>query len=95
LILSRTKDAFLQASRTASAFSLFSILAFLPSIFARAALNSGGFAARSRAETFQNSSTTKALISFSRSQMSRRATDWTRPALRPRPIFFQRSGLMR
>ena len=34
-------------------------------------------------------------ISRSRSQIRRRATDWTRPALRPGATFFQRSGLIR
>ncbi len=40
----------------------------------------------------QYSSGTNAPISRSRSTMSSTATDWTRPAERPRPTFFQRSG---
>ena len=42
---------------------------------------------------FQYSSETNALISFSRSAISRVATDWTRPADSPRETFFQSSGL--
>ena len=38
---------------------------------------------------FQYSSETNARISFSRSAISRTATDWTRPALRCRATFFQ------
>ena len=42
----------------------------------------------------QYSSLTNARISFSRSAIRRTATDWTRPALRFRATFFQRSGLI-
>ena len=47
------------------------------------------------ASRLQYSSGMKALISSSLSQIMRRATDCTRPALRPRFTFSQRIGLMR
>ncbi len=46
-------------------------------------------AGSSVASSVQYSTGTKASISFSRSQMIRRATVCTRPAERPRQIFFQ------
>ncbi len=46
-----------------------------------------------RAVIRQYSSETKARISFSRSAIRRVATDWTRPALRPRATFFHKRGL--
>ena len=49
---------------------------------------------RARASSVQYSSGTKALISRSRSTISRTATDCTRPAERPRRTFFQSSGLI-
>ncbi len=47
----------------------------------------------SDASIVQYSVGVNALISASRSQMSLTATDCTRPALSPRPTFFQRRGL--
>ena len=48
---------------------------------------------RWRASTLQYSVGTKARISFSRSTISRTATDWTRPAERPLRTLRQRKGL--
>ena len=50
--------------------------------------------ALSPASRLQYSSGIKAAISSSRSQIIRRATDWTRPALNPLFTFSQRIGLM-
>ena len=70
---------------------------FAPSNSARAALNRSDStdepAGLTVAAIFQYSSLTNARISRSRSAISRTATDWTRPALRFRMIFFQSSGL--
>ncbi len=58
------------------------------------ASNSGGCGPASRAKRFQYSSGTNFSISCSRSQTSFKATDWTRPALRPRRTLSHRSGLI-
>ena len=49
----------------------------------------------SSASRLQDSTGTKAWISASRSQTSRSATDWTRPALVPFWTLSQRKGLSR
>jgi len=67
-------------------------LAFSPLTSRRVAVKSGGFLPLSRACSDQYSVATKAWISRSRSVIRRTATDWTRPAERPRRIFSQRSG---
>jgi hypothetical protein len=59
------------------------------------ASNAGGFSGDlTVASTDQYSSGTNALISSSRSQTMRTATDWTRPADRPRWTLFHRIGLI-
>jgi hypothetical protein len=58
-------------------------------------LKAGGAWASRQAAMFQYSSGLKAWRSLSRSTMSRSATDWTRPADKPREIFFHKRGLMR
>src|SRR3972149_3856514 len=73
-----------RASRGRSAFSL--------RISLRVATKSGGFFPRSFAWRLQYSTGTNARISRSRSARSRTATDWTRPAERPRWTFRQRRG---
>ena len=55
--------------------------------------NSGGTAPASRAKRCQYSSATNRSISASRSHTSFSATDWTRPALRPRRTLSHNSGL--
>ncbi len=67
--------------------------AFLPSSAKkRAEKVVSGRAQLSQASSSQYSSFTKPLISRSRSTTMRVATDWTRPADRPRRIFFHSSG---
>ena len=66
--------------------------AFSPPTSLRVAVNSGGSFAASRACSDQYSTDTNAWISRSRSTISRTATDWTRPADRPRWTFSQSSG---
>ena len=64
-------------------------LSFSPSKEERRAVKAGGTVPSSFASTVQYSTGTNASISLSRSQMIRSATVWTRPAERPRQIFFQ------
>ncbi len=92
-ILSTLNSADSRWARTVAASSPFPISRLLPSRLSRLAGKTGGFWPSRWASTVQYSSGTKALISRSRSQMSRRATDWTRPAERPRRTFSQRIGL--
>ena len=66
--------------------------AFWPRTSRSVATNSGGTFPRSFAWSDQYSTGTNAWISRSRSVMSRTATDWTRPADRPRRTFSHRSG---
>ena len=63
-----------------------------PRILKSLARNGGGEPPSSRASSDQYSSGRNASISFSRSQISRTATDCTRPADSPRRTFFQSSG---
>jgi hypothetical protein len=65
-------------------------LSFFPSNETSFAVNGGGAEASRSASTVQYWTGTNASISFSRSQMIRRATVCTRPAESPRQIFFQR-----
>jgi hypothetical protein len=89
--------AFSASSRTCAAAdsdssrgSVPSNLSFRPSKETSFAVKGGGAAPSRSASTVQYSIGTKASISFSRSQMIRSATVWTRPAESPRQIFFQR-----
>src|SRR3990172_5797378 len=66
--------------------------AFSPRISLGGGPKSGGFFPRSFAWRLQYSTGTNARISRSRSARSRTATDWTRPAERPRWTFRQRRG---
>ena len=65
---------------------------FSPSTSFSVATNSGGSLAASRAWSDQYSTGTNAWISRSRSTIRRTATDWTRPAERPRCTFSHSSG---
>ena len=67
---------------------------FSPAFSRSAATNSGGRAAARYAWRLQYSWGTKARMSRSRSQINRTATDWTRPADRPRRTRSQRRGLI-
>ena len=66
--------------------------AFAPATSLSVATNSGGSVDARRACSDQYSTGTNAWISRSRSTMRRTATDWTRPAERPRWTFSHRSG---
>ncbi len=66
--------------------------AFSPATSFKVATNSGGRAALSRAWSDQYSTGRNALISRSRSTISRTVTDCTRPAERPRWTFSQSKG---
>ena len=83
---SRTR---LAAASFGSRGSVPSNLSFSPSKVESRAVKGGGVLPSSVASSVQYSTGTKASISFSRSQMIRRATVCTRPAERPRQIFFQ------
>ena len=67
-------------------------LMFAPAFCRSLASNSGGTGPARRAVRVQCSSGTNATMSRSRSHTSRKATDWTRPALRPRRTLSQRIG---
>ena len=84
---SRTRSA---AASDSSRGSVPSNLSFCPSNETSFAVKGGGAVAWRVASTVQYSTGRNASISLSRSQMIRRATVWTRPAERPRQIFFQR-----
>ena len=68
--------------------------AFLPSSLLNLAVNGGGVAPSTCTSTDQYSCGRKAVISASRSAMSRTATDCTRPADRPRRTFVHSTGLI-
>ena len=87
------KAAFSRSARTDFACSSLPISTFLPSFLTRLAGKTGGAAASRWATTVQYSSGTNARIARSRSQMSLRATDCTRPADSPRRTLSQRIGL--
>ncbi len=87
-------SALLRSSTTVLDSSALLILTFAPSRLSSLALNSGGIGPARRAVMFQYSSATKAPISRSRSTTIFNATDWTRPALRPRRTLSQRIGLI-
>ncbi len=96
---STTKAALVRARCRASAWSweptgLAPGFTDLPPSFQSSVQNGGGASAASRALNGQYSSGWKARRAFSRSTMSLRATDWTRPAEMPRLTFFQRIGLI-
>ncbi len=78
------------AASSASRGSEPSNLSLPPSKLESRAVKGGGAAPSSDASTVQYSTGTNASISFSRSQMIRSATVWTRPAERPLQIFFHR-----
>ena len=81
-------------SRISSALTLLEIFTFLSFHFCKLALKGISLSLNKIASTFQYSLGSKLRISSSRSQMMRKATDCTRPALRFLVIIFQRSGLI-
>ena len=83
----RTRSAASPLARRGSVPSNFS---FCPSNAKSRAAKGGGAEAWSCASIVQYSTGRKASIAVSRSQMIRSATVWTRPAERPRQIFFHR-----
>ncbi len=80
------------SSSTAWAASALPTSAFFPPTLARSATKAGGSGPARVARSTQYSSGTKARRSFSRSTMSLRATDCTRPAEMPLLTFFHSSG---
>ena len=82
------------AASTAFASASLPILSALVPFFISRAVNSGGSGPASFAKRYQYSSALKTSISASRSHTSLSATDWTRPALRPRRTLSQSSGLI-
>src|SRR5512145_2853689 len=81
--LSTLNDAFFISAASLAASSPLDTFAFLPSTLRSFASKGGGLPPSNCAVRFQYSSGTNLLISSSRSQIIRTATDWTRPALKP------------
>ncbi len=91
---STTHRADFKSARTWFDSASLPTLMFVPPFFRSFASNSGGTGPASRAVRFQYSSGRNAVISRSRSHTSFNATDWTRPALRPRRTLSHSSGLI-
>ena len=87
-----SQSAFSSATRILSASSPFGISIFSSPLPRKRASKAGGLAAARCASMVQYSSFSNALISRSRSTISRRATVCTRPADKPRRTLSQSSG---